>query len=147
TQEEFNFALFWGLAIQAYESTLISDDTRFDRFADGDRTALTGQEQNGLNLFLTNRGDCSTCHAGTEFSAASFTSLLRLGPLQNARGGRADTGFFRTGVRPIDDDVGIAGLDTFGKPLSITTSGAIDGAFKTPSLRNVEFTGPFFHNG
>jgi len=72
TQAEFNFALFWGIAIQAYEATLISDDTRYDRFAEGDRTALSADEQNGLNLFRSsNRGDCSNCHAGAEFSAAS----------------------------------------------------------------------------
>ena len=147
SQVEFNFALFWGLSIQAYEATLVSDDTRYDRFADGDRAALTPQELNGLNLFVTNRGDCSTCHSGPEFTSASFGSVLRLGPGQNGRNGRVDTGFFRTGVRPIDDDIGLGGLDTFGNPLAISPSPAVNGTFKTPTLRNVEFTGPFFHNG
>src|SRR5262249_48930578 len=47
TQAEYNFSLFFGLAVQAYESTLISAQTRFDRFAGGDNTALTPQEQTG----------------------------------------------------------------------------------------------------
>ena len=38
TQMEANFSLFWGLAIQLYEATLVSDQTPFDRFLGGDRT-------------------------------------------------------------------------------------------------------------
>ena len=55
--------------------------------------------------------------------------------------------------RPIGDDVGLGGVDGFGKPLSRTVAqnpGAIDnvqGLFKTPGLRNIEFTGPYQHNG
>ena len=66
TQAEANFALFFGLAIQAYESTLVSDDTRFDQ-----QNALTGQEQAGLQIF-TGRGQCTTCHSGPELTLASF---------------------------------------------------------------------------
>src|SRR6185436_6303937 len=54
TQAEFNFAVFFGLAIQAYEATLVSDDTRFDQFSDGTPQALTAVEQRGLNLFRRN---------------------------------------------------------------------------------------------
>lgn len=86
---------------------------------------------------------------------------------------RYDTGFFNTGVRPIADDPGVSGVDPFGNSLSetrLTQIGrtdllgpkfdirnedpvapdaplAIFGSFKTPSLRNVELTGPYFHNG
>ncbi len=86
---------------------------------------------------------------------------------------RYDTGFFNTGVRPIADDLGVSGVDAFAHSLSETRLAqigrtdllgpkfdirnedpvgpdaplAIAGAFKTPSLRNVELTGPYFHNG
>ncbi len=44
---EYNFSMFWGVAIQAYEATLVSDSSRFDQFMEGDRTALTALEQRG----------------------------------------------------------------------------------------------------
>jgi cytochrome c peroxidase len=76
TLTEANFSLFWGLAIQAYESTLVSDDTPFDQFQEGDENALSAQEQEGLHLFFTNdpekRGNCSSCHQGPTFSTAAF---------------------------------------------------------------------------
>lgn len=208
---ENNFSLYWGLAVQAYESTLVSDDSRFDQAANGIDN-LTPQEQNGLNLFL-NKGKCVACHLGAEFTAAStshvenaldipsigkYTERMLMGD-----GGFAlyDSGFYNIGVRPTEEDIGIGGTDAYGNPLSfarnakthadgssnvsltpdpfntnsylfpynigcinwnpITSWGqlcggdpvvsderdAIDGAFKTPTLRNVELTGPYFHNG
>jgi cytochrome c peroxidase len=70
SQMEYNFSLFWGLAIQAYEATLVSDDTPFDRFMGApslippippNPTALSPLEQTGLNIFLT-FGTCNECH-------------------------------------------------------------------------------------
>jgi len=147
--EEYNFGLFWGLAIQAYEATLVSDDSRVDQFFDGDTGALTAQEQQGLRLFQSRAAECTTCHAGAELTLASFSGQNGGG---RGRGG-ADRGFFRTGVRPISDDIGLGGMDSFGNPLSraVTLNAAatagVQGLFKTPGLRNVEFTGPFQHNG
>ena len=51
TQMEANFSLFFGLAVQLYEATLVSDDTPFDRFAAGDNNALTQQQLRGLDIF------------------------------------------------------------------------------------------------
>jgi hypothetical protein len=116
TQAESNLPLFWGLALQAYQSTLISNDSPFDRFQDGDAGALTEQEQEGMRLFQ-NQGRCTTCHGGAEFSAAVYAN----------NGRRA---FQRTGVRATAEDLG---------------SG--NGSFKSVTLRNVELTGPYFHNG
>jgi cytochrome c peroxidase len=48
---DYNFSLFFGLAIQLYESTLISDDSPFDRFMEGNSNALTVQQQQGKALF------------------------------------------------------------------------------------------------
>ena len=116
TQAELNFPLFWGLALQAYQSTLISNDSPVDQFLEGKAGALTAQEQEGMRLFQTT-GRCSTCHSGPEFSAAAYFS-------NNNRD------FERTGVRPAAEDAG---------------SG--NGNFKSIGLRNIELTGPYFHNG
>jgi cytochrome c peroxidase len=137
-QAQNNFALFFGLAIQAYESTLVSDESRFDA------NTLTREEQNGFQVFL--RVDCTECHNGPEFTEATYTGLRGREAVRQRTG--VDTGFFRTGVRPAAEDNGLNGTDDFGKPFSITGApGRVDGAFKTPGLRNVEFTGPYFHNG
>lgn len=218
---ENNFSMFWGLAIQAYESTLVSDDSKYDQSVKGGDN-LTTQEQSGLNIFLT-KGKCVTCHMGAEFTSASTTNVANV---QNASGfgkyiermlmgdgGIAlyDSGFYNIGVRPTDEDQGLGANDAYGFPLSFTRNAkkhtndistyyvyaepnisslspdpfetnsflyagnigcinwnpdtswygllcdinpvikderdSVDGAFKTSSLRNVELTGPYFHNG
>ena len=152
-QAESNFPLFWGLAIQAYEATLISDESPFDRFSEGNLGALSPEQRRGLDLFRTRAG-CSGCHAGPEFSAAAFSTVNRQGAVGRRRNGvTTDTGFFRIGVRPPGEDPGLGAQDGFGKPLAIAVAQnpasqqAVNGTFKTPTLRNVEFTGPYFHNG
>ena len=147
SQAESNFALFFGLALQRYQSTLVSDDSPFDRFAAGDPAAMTQQQINGLNLFR-GRAECNTCHSGPEFTAASIGALLNNGGRGGPPNAGPDTGFFRTGVTPREWDLGLGGVDDFGNPLSRNPNAPnVQGAFKTPGLRNVEFTGPYFHNG
>jgi cytochrome c peroxidase len=152
TIAEFNFPLFFGLAVQAYEATLVSGESRFDRFAEGDASALTAEEQAGMRLFQS-RGECTDCHLGPELTSASITNLARLGAVQRVRTGFfTDTGYIHTGVRPSEEDSGLDGKDDFGIPFSLAARQnpgplGIAGAFKTPGLRNIEFTGPYFHNG
>ena len=181
TQMEANFSLFFGLAIQSYEATLVSDDSLFDRVQEG-RASFNSQQQVGLNIFL-NDGKCTECHTGPEFTAASVRNQQVLGGglierMFMAVGGEAiyDNGYNNIGVRLTADDIGRGSFDPFGFPLSFsrlaelkaegslpaglaafvpdlpvgipsTFRVANDGAFKTPSLRNVELTGPYFHNG
>jgi cytochrome c peroxidase len=198
-QIEANYSLFWGLSIQLYESTLVSDDSRFDRYAAGDTAQLTAQEQAGLAIFTSDRGKCVECHKGAEFTGASVRMVLGSqsdgfagdGPIENmlmgdqASSAIYDNGFYNIGVTPTKQDVGAGGGDPWGNPLSFsrefknTLKGlfgpdsythsldpctwqlvtgctvvrspdardAIDGSFKTPTLRNIELTGPYFHNG
>jgi cytochrome c peroxidase len=174
TQMEANAALFFGLAVQLYEATLIADDTRFDRFLEGRTTALTDFEKQGLAIFQ-NQGRCQNCHGGAELTNASVRNVLneRLERMIMGDGGCAiyDNGFYNIGVRPTAEDLGVGGTDPFGNPLSETRMamqgkffddkldpplGAVpecdnranvDGAFKTPGLRGVELSGPYFHNG
>ena len=145
SQIEQNFGLFWALAIQAYESTLISGNTRFDQFVEGNRQALTALEQQGLQVFLAPNSACAGCHNGPELTNAAFTTVLRPNTQANDPN---DFGFFRTGVTPISDDPGLNGSDAFGQPLFAgARPGQTNGAFKSPGLRNVELTGPYFHDG
>lgn len=171
TLMEYNFSLLFGLAVQAYESTLIADQTPFDRFLAGDKAALTAQQQQG---WLQTKGFCIGCHSGSELTAASTSSVTSQGRIRRAppfAGGKVeDAGFFNIGVRPTLDDLGVGGNDEFGNPLSesrLALNGKFkqllgeeapvipnseedlfaDGAFKAPGLRNVELTAPYFHNG
>ena len=147
TQMELNFPIFWGLAIQAYEATLISGNTRYDQFMDGNTAALTALEQQGLNEFRNGGSQCTQCHQGPELSAASYTNVRRRTTNNNANLPNT-LGFFRLGVSPVSDDVGGAGNDGFGTPLFPTApTNLTQGVFKAPQLRNVELTGPYFHNG
>jgi cytochrome c peroxidase len=146
-QAEQRFSQIWGEAIQAYESTLIPDQTPLDRFLEGDLNALSAQQQAGFMLFRMS-ARCMQCHAGPELSDASVGFSERHG-LLNTDGG--DQGFHHIGVRPASalhaDDIGRAGKGPGG--VSYSKSGALPdrGAMKTPSLRNVKLTAPYFHNG
>src|SRR6185369_16515305 len=77
TQMEANFSLFWGLAIQLYEATLISDQTRFDRLLGGDANAITPLEESGMNDFF-GVANCFACHGGTELTSASVAAAAFL---------------------------------------------------------------------
>jgi hypothetical protein len=74
TQMAYDFALFFGLAVQAYEATLVADDTRVDRFLDGQSDALSALEEQGLNEFRSGGSQCTRCHQGPELSAAGVTT-------------------------------------------------------------------------
>ena len=189
TQMEANFSLFWGLAIQLYEATLISDQTPFDRFLGGDQTALTIQQQDGFNLFFGGAGRCDVCHTGTELTSASVRfsafitnsdhALLEQMPVASGQQIIYDTGYNNTAVRPTTEDLSRGSTAPFTNsftgqllPLSFSRLAqlqaggnlpfatpvmpaqlpvnfpvSVNGTFKTPGLRNVELTAPYFHNG
>ena len=217
TMMEANFSLFWGLAIMMYESTLVSDDSPYDRWwranrnpADptGDINALTAQEHEGMAVLST--ATCMFCHttslwssAGTskiltvlEPEASEIEALLERMPMRDMQLSVYDGGFYNLGVTPTIEDIGRGGIDPFGHSFSIVKTFQekanigvadqdgdgipnqadpdfvfhdfqpfadhvlvvtpppapwedtnMDGMFKTPTLRNVELTGPYFHNG
>ncbi|MDB5905524.1 MAG: Di-heme cytochrome c peroxidase [Betaproteobacteria bacterium] len=170
TQLEYNFSLFWGIAIQMYEATLVANDTPFDKFMEGNTAALTTEQQLGLQIFQ-NKGRCANCHGGPELTNASVANVRdqRIERMTMGDGGIAayDNGFYNIGVRPTSQDPGVGGFDPFGTPLSDSRLAVLglftdpmpspaivpgervvaDGAFKVPGLRNVELTAPYFHNG
>lgn len=166
--EEMNFSLFFGIAIQMYEATLVSDQTPFDRFAAGDATAISAAAIRGVDLFRSQtRGRCINCHVGPELTNASVQSVTAA-RFRRREGNLMDMGFNNIGVRPTTDDLALGGNDPFGVPLSearlaqrgqfqdpsntqppVSSSEVlgVDGAVKVPGLRNVELTAPYFHNG
>lgn len=171
---EYNFSLFFGLALQMYQATLVANDSPFDRFQEGNTTALTAAQKRGFNIFR-NTGNCLLCHGGPELTDASVRKVKenRLRRRKGTLDGQeltniVDNGFFNLGIRPTTEDIGLGGNDPFGNPLSearLALLGkftdprlspalnrsrdvlAVDGAFKIPGLRNVELTAPYFHNG
>lgn len=210
TQMEANFPLFFGLAIQLYEATLISDDSKFDRVMEK-RASFTAKERAGFDTFMK-QGLCVSCHAGAEFTNHSVRNVRNgkppVGPgflpenfiesmnMANRSNVIYDNGLYNIGVRPAgsnipgmpgfvpnNEDIGrgntapiINPLTNEPYPLSVVRLAklkaknllppgvalyvpdlpegvdadaevAVDGAQKTPGLRNIELTGPYLHNG
>jgi cytochrome c peroxidase len=140
TMMEANFSLYWGLAIQMYESTLIANDTPADRFEAGNRTALTAQQQRGRTVFVNN-GKCVRCHKGAELTTASVGQVNVVVPPEVFN---PTKGFENTAVRPVAEDHGI---DAFTNNPPAVPPAINDGRFKVSHLRNIELRGPYFHNG
>lgn len=114
-------------AIAAYERTLITPDTPYDRFVRGDRRAMTSQQLRGMALFES--VGCVYCHAGPNFSGASL-----FGAAAPYRG-------FPT--LPTGRDVEARLREDPGR----APEGSPRGVWRIPSLRNVALTPPYFHNG
>ena len=134
---EYNFALFFGLAVQMYEATLVSDDTPWDRFrrqhpsstdpaldpwtntnpAHVSRLALFGAHLfNDRTRGATNLR-CSNCHEENELTDASVRRIAAAtanGPVRNRDGNVIDKGFNNIGVRLTADDLGAGATDNFG---------------------------------
>jgi len=159
TLMEYNFSLFFGLAVQAYEATLVADDTPFDRFLAGG-PPLSAAAARGLRVFFNldpapaPRGNCAFCHSGSLLSEASVQNIDAAGMVRLAGGQLSDRGTRNIGVRETTDDLGNGGSDPFGASLSVAARDALpgavvaaDGTFKIPGLRNVALTAPYFHNG
>lgn len=127
TQMEANFSLFWGLAIQLYEATLISDGSPFDRWLGGETTVLTDEQKFGFSLF-SGLGNCVGCHAGIEFTTQSAANIafvnhfdhgtIELMFVSDGTQVIYDEGFNNTAVRPTTDDPGRGGTAPFINPLT-----------------------------
>ena len=167
TQMELNFSLYFGLAVQLYEATLVSDNTRVDQYLEGKTAALTEQEIVGFHL-ADAEARCLNCHGGSELTFASVNRINEQGLTRNRKGDLIDEGFNNIGVRPTLEDLGVGGNDPYGNALGYARQTQLglydnpniagieeemaadlgnDGAFKIPPLRNIALTAPYFHNG
>lgn len=109
-------------AIECFETTLITPDSRFDKFLKGDASALSARELSGLKLFI-GKG-CIACHNGVNV------------------GGQA---YFRFGVISAPDEK-VRPPGDHGR-FTITKLEADDYFFRAAPLRNVALTAPYFHSG
>ena len=105
-------------AIAAFERTVLSGPSPYDRFVAGDRAAMSESAMRGLELFGGQAG-CSACHAPPMFSDQSFHNI-------------------GVGMGRSTPDIGRE---------SVTNDPADRGKFKTPALRNVALTWPYLHDG
>jgi cytochrome c peroxidase len=176
TQMEANFSLFWGLSVMLYESTLVSDQTPFDKYLEGNVLAMSDNQIKGFGVF---QSKCEKCHSGSETTDASVSNALAKGLIEKgvtASGSNAisDVGFHNIGIRLTAEDIGRAGIGGSPNPIAsfageaiaqangtlpftapqaifggITANSpvAVKGTFKTPHLRNVALNAPYMHNG
>ena len=106
-------------AIAAYERTIISTNSAFDKFILGDKTAMNKEAQQGMALFK-GKARCILCHNGSNFTDNQFHNIgvPQVGPMKE------DLGRYYVTRRPEDK-----------------------GAFKTPTLRSIDETAPYMHDG
>jgi cytochrome c peroxidase len=123
-------------AIAAFERTLISGRSPFDRYVfDDDQTALSASAKRGMALFYSTRVGCGQCHSGINFNGA----IVYDGHAP-ARALFANTGLYDLdgrGAYPSSD----RGL------IEVTHRPADMGKFKVPTLRNAALTAPYMHDG
>jgi cytochrome c peroxidase len=108
-------------ALASFVRSILSGDSPYDRFVNGDRTALSGEQQAGLRLFR-GRGNCTACHVGPNFS--------------DERTHNTGIAWAPAAGEYLDEGRG-----------AITGHLADRGAFKTPTLRAVSRTAPYMHDG
>ncbi len=108
-----------GEAIAAYERTVISTNSAFDKFVLGDKEALSDEAKRGMDLFK-GKARCILCHNGPNFTDNQFHNL---GVPQ---------------VGPMKEDLG---------RFYVTRRDRDRGAFKTPTLRSITETAPYMHDG
>ncbi|HZR82260.1 MAG TPA: MbnH family di-heme enzyme [Candidatus Binatia bacterium] len=123
-------------AIAAFERTLISGNSPYDRYVyQGDDAAMSESAKRGMAVFFNGLTECDHCHGGLNFSSALMHdgSLRDTAPFEN--NGLYNVG--GTGAYPEPN----TGLFAFtGLPRDM-------GRMKPPSLRNVELTAPYMHDG
>ncbi len=109
-------------AIEVFEATLLTPDSRFDEFLKGDAKALNSQEKEGLRLFI-DKG-CASCHNGINLGGNSY---FPFGVVQNPG----------VEILPPGDK---------GR-FKVTKTASDEYVFKVPTLRNIQLTPPYFHSG
>ena len=105
-------------AISAYERTVVSGDSAYDRYQAGDKSALSPSAVRGMELF-NGKANCVKCHAGFNFSDENYNNL-------------------GVGMNRPNPDLG---------RYAVTQKDEDRGKFKTPTLRNVAETAPYMHDG
>ena len=129
--------LSWGNVIKAiasFQRSLVSAGSRYDQWLEG-RTTLTPQELRGMQLFFGEKAECFHCHGSFNFNDQVVHLRSRI----------VETPFHNTGL------FNIGGTGAFPEPnrgvFELSGQAADMGRFRAPSLRNVEVTAPYMHDG
>jgi cytochrome c peroxidase len=139
-------------AISAFERTLVSGDSPFDRFVAGNREAMSEAAKRGMLLFRT-KGRCNICHnINQSFPFMTDQNFRNTGIAANNSAFDSIThkASEMMQANPSTSLLGSLTSQEGGSELGrfVFTSNTLDiGAFRTPSLRNVELTAPYFHDG
>lgn len=121
-------------AIAAFQRSMVSANSRYDRWLVG-QEKLTDAETRGMNLFFGEKAECFHCHGSFNFNDQIVHARTRL----------AETPFHNTGL------YNVGGTGAFPEPnrgiFELTARANDMGKFRAPSLRNVEVTAPYMHDG
>ncbi|MFN8391824.1 MAG: di-heme enzyme [Bdellovibrionota bacterium] len=124
-------------ALASFCRTLISGNSSYDRFLRGDDSALTEQQKRGFALFNGERFECFHCHSGINFSSSYRDS--NSDPIAFARP------FFNNGLYNVGGNGSYPLTDQGLYDLTLDPNDR--GLFRPQSLRNVELTAPYMHDG
>jgi cytochrome c peroxidase len=118
-------------AVAAYERTLITPGSAYDRYVKGDKAALSEAQVRGMNTFASI--GCVSCHSGPAFNGPTMAT---------------GTGFFMKSPTFTDNDY-VKQYDLLADTgrFAVTSSAADRHVWKVPTLRNIDMTAPYFHNG
>lgn len=122
-------------AISAFQRTLLSFNSPYDKYLRGEKSSFGESEKRGMSLFFSEKAECFHCHGGFNFTDSSVHENSST-PAQR---------FHNNGLYNIDDRGGYPKTD---RGLYDLTSNKNDmGKFKAPTLRNIALTAPFMHDG
>ena len=118
-------------AVAAFERTLITPNSAYDKYVKGDKQAMTEQQIRGMNTFES--AGCLACHSGPAF---------------NGPGMKMGEGFYAKFPTFADNDyVATYKIDQDKGRAEVTGKDADANMFRVPTLRNITDTAPYFHNG
>ncbi len=122
------------LAISQFEQQLVSYNAPYDKFINGDTGALNASEKAGKNLFFSAALQCASCHGGKNFTTPIFTEKTK------------DTVYYyNIGLYNVNNN---NEYPLYDQGLYEQTKNTNDmGKFRVPTLRNLAFTAPYFHDG
>lgn len=122
-------------AIGAFERTMISGDSPYDRAQHGDTLAMSAEARRGEEVFFSETTECFHCHGGVTFT----------GPTDFVGKGFVELEFHNTGLYNLDAGGRYPGRNT--GVFEHTLDPADMGRFKAPTLRNIALTAPYMHDG
>ncbi|MEM1257570.1 MAG: MbnH family di-heme enzyme [Bacteroidota bacterium] len=134
-KDRYHFTNF-AKALASFTRTIISGSSRYDRYVyKKDSTALNDKELRGMQLFFSEKLECHHCHGGFNFTLSTVhkNTVFIERPFHN-------TGLFDLDGRGAYPDNNTGIMEITGNPNDM-------GKFRAPTLRNIELTAPYMHDG